>query len=161
MNKELRSKTNEELIDLIVRLKGQLLQYRFKQAQGELDKSHVIKETRQVLARIYTILHERKASVTLANKINSTMLQPKAADAAAAAKAELLKKRAEKKLAKTSKRKTNQEKLASMPKKEVVKKAKLTKQKTFAQQPKKLSKIDLRNAKSKRSSKMGFRRKGV
>ncbi|AFP80239.1 50S ribosomal protein L29 [Mycoplasmoides gallisepticum CA06_2006.052-5-2P] len=71
MNKELRAKTNEELIQLFTQLKGRLLEYRFKLAQGELDKTHIIKETRQTLARVLTILTERDVKVNVNAMVSS------------------------------------------------------------------------------------------
>lgn len=71
MNKELRAKTNEELIQLVTQLKGRLLEYRFKLAQGELDKTHIIKETRQTLARVLTILTERDVKVNVNAMVSS------------------------------------------------------------------------------------------
>ncbi|QZX49195.1 50S ribosomal protein L29 [Mycoplasma sp. E35C] len=71
MNKELRAKTNEELIQLVTQLKGRLLEYRFKLAQGELDKTHIIKETRQTLARVLTILTERDVKVNINAMVSS------------------------------------------------------------------------------------------
>lgn len=60
MMKELRSKNDEELLQLFVRLKGQLLQMRFLHASGELDKTHKIQQVRRMLARVFTLLNERK-----------------------------------------------------------------------------------------------------
>ncbi|ARQ37873.1 50S ribosomal protein L29 [Mycoplasmoides pneumoniae] len=58
--KELRQKSSEELVKLVIKLKGELLEYRFKLAHGELDKPHLINQTRRLLATILTILTERK-----------------------------------------------------------------------------------------------------
>ncbi len=51
MIKELNQKTNEELCNLIVRLKLQLLESRFKMASGELEKTHKIREIRKTIAQ--------------------------------------------------------------------------------------------------------------
>ena len=151
MNKELRAKTNEALLDLVVKLKGQLLEYRFLLAQGEFKKTHQIKQTRRLIAKIYTILTERKVNINLTNKINSTMLQPKAAQAAAENKLVAKKTLAEKRAEKLAKRVENKAKVAALPKQKIVK----TKKPTFAkisQQPKKLSKNDRRMQKAKKVS---------
>ncbi|MDC4163273.1 50S ribosomal protein L29 [Mycoplasma bradburyae] len=71
MNKELRAKTTEELTQLVTQLKGRLLEYRFKLAQGELDKTHIIKETRLTLARVLTILTERNVKINVNQMVSS------------------------------------------------------------------------------------------
>lgn len=108
MNKELRAKTNEELVDLVVRLKGQLLQYRFKKAHGELEKAHVIKDTKRVIAKIFTILTERGAKYDVSAKTQSAMAagNKEAAGAAADSWKQLKQQRAQKKAA-GSKRRTD------------------------------------------------------
>ncbi|WP_462217973.1 50S ribosomal protein L29 [Mycoplasmoides genitalium] len=58
--KELKQKSNEELVKLVIKLKGELLEYRFKLAHGELDKPHLIAKVRKLLAVVLTILTERK-----------------------------------------------------------------------------------------------------
>ncbi len=60
VNKELRAKTNSELLTLVKKLKEQLLQVRFSMANGENDKSANVKEIRKTIARALTILNERK-----------------------------------------------------------------------------------------------------
>ncbi|WP_052663571.1 50S ribosomal protein L29 [[Mycoplasma] testudinis] len=153
MNKELRAKTNEELLELVVKLKGQMLQYRFRLAQGELSKTHVLKETRRLLAKIYTILTERKVDINLTNKVNSLMLQPKAAEAAKQTKSAVKKTMAERKAERLQRRSENKAKLAQQPKQKFEK----AKKQTYASvsginQPKKLSKNDRRMQKAKKSS---------
>jgi len=64
MNKELRKKTNEELCALIVRLKLQLLESRFRMASGELEKTAKLVEIRKTIARALTILNERHIKVS-------------------------------------------------------------------------------------------------
>lgn len=65
MNKELRAKSNEELAALVVRLKMQLLESRFRMASGELEKLHAIKEIRRTIARALTILNERSVDLSI------------------------------------------------------------------------------------------------
>jgi large subunit ribosomal protein L29 len=65
MNKELRAKTNEELCSLIMRLKLQLLESRFRMASGELDKTNTLPEIRKTIARSLTILNERGIKLSI------------------------------------------------------------------------------------------------
>lgn len=60
VNKELRAKTNAELLTLVNKLKEQLLQVRFSMANGETDKLATVKDIRKTIARALTILNERK-----------------------------------------------------------------------------------------------------
>ncbi|MDR3330243.1 MAG: 50S ribosomal protein L29 [Mycoplasmataceae bacterium] len=65
MNKELRKKTNEELCSLIMRLKLQLLESRFRMASGELEKTNTLPEIRKTIARALTILNERGIKLSI------------------------------------------------------------------------------------------------
>ena len=65
MIKELNQKTNEELCNLIVRLKLQLLESRFKMASGELEKTHKIREIRRTIAQAFTVLNSRGIDLTV------------------------------------------------------------------------------------------------
>lgn len=60
INKDLRKKTNEELTDIIIKLKSQLLEIRFNVATGQTDKQANKKEIRKTIARVLTILNERE-----------------------------------------------------------------------------------------------------
>ena len=64
MVKELRNKTNEELYDLVIKCKEQLLQIRFNIANGETEKPHTISELKKTIARLLTILNERKINAS-------------------------------------------------------------------------------------------------
>ncbi|RUM57492.1 MAG: 50S ribosomal protein L29 [Persephonella sp.] len=57
---ELRKMTNEELNEKLLELKKKLMELRFKNAVGSLEKSSEIKETKRTIARILTILRERE-----------------------------------------------------------------------------------------------------
>ncbi|RUM61661.1 MAG: 50S ribosomal protein L29 [Persephonella sp.] len=57
---ELRKMTNEELNEKLLELKKKLMELRFKNAVGNLEKSSEIKETKRTIARILTILRERE-----------------------------------------------------------------------------------------------------
>ncbi|WP_033160182.1 50S ribosomal protein L29 [Mycoplasmoides alvi] len=161
MNKELRAKTTDELIDLVIRLKGQLLQYRFKKSYGELDKPHLIKDTKRLLARIYTILTERKVDPRLVgsriNKISVQQNNP-VQQKAKQAREEMQKIRNEK-LAKSKKsREENKKKVAELKQqqKPIVKKEKVAKKKVSSK-TKKTTKV--KKTTNKMSSRT--RRKGV
>lgn len=68
MNKqmqELNKKTNEELAALIMRLRSQLLESRFKQIVGEIEKTHTMKQMRQMIARCMYILRTRNLKISL------------------------------------------------------------------------------------------------
>ncbi|MDR0985503.1 MAG: 50S ribosomal protein L29 [Mycoplasmataceae bacterium] len=65
INKELKQKTNEELCSLIMRLKLQLLEARFKMASGELEKVNQLQEIRKTIARAMTILTQRHIDLTI------------------------------------------------------------------------------------------------
>lgn len=65
MIKELNQKTNEEICALIVRLKLQLLESRFKMASGELEKTHKIAEIRKTIAQAFTVLNSRGIDLTI------------------------------------------------------------------------------------------------
>ena len=58
--KELRNLTNEELKEKLVELKKKLMQLRFKNTIGGLEKPSEIRETKRTIARILTILRERE-----------------------------------------------------------------------------------------------------
>ncbi len=57
---DLRLKTHDELIQLLRDLKRERLNLRFQQASGQLEKPSRMKEVRRDIARILTILNERK-----------------------------------------------------------------------------------------------------
>jgi large subunit ribosomal protein L29 len=57
---EIRKMTNEEIIKKIEELKSELFDMRMKQATAALEKSHKINEDRKTIARLKTVLAERK-----------------------------------------------------------------------------------------------------
>lgn len=65
MINELAKKSNEEIATLIVRLKLQLLESRFKMAAGELEKTHKVKEIRKTIAQAFTVLNSRDIDLTI------------------------------------------------------------------------------------------------
>ena len=59
---ELRKLTDDELKEKLVELKKQLMNLRFQNAIGGLEKPSDIKATKKTIARILTILRERELS---------------------------------------------------------------------------------------------------
>jgi len=57
---EIRKMSNEELKEKVVELKKKLMELRFKNSIGALDKPSEIKETKKTIARILTVLKERE-----------------------------------------------------------------------------------------------------
>ena len=64
MIKELQNKTDIELGQLICKLKIQLLELRFKAANGELETTHTAKEIRKTIANAMTVLSQRNVKVS-------------------------------------------------------------------------------------------------
>ena len=59
-NKEIRELSNEELNKKIAEYKEELFNLRMNQASGNLEKPSRIKELRKLVARMKTIMRERK-----------------------------------------------------------------------------------------------------
>lgn len=57
--RELRDKTDTELIQQLKDLRAELYNLRTKKATAQLDKPHRFKEVKRDIARILTILNER------------------------------------------------------------------------------------------------------
>lgn len=57
---EIRKMATEEINKNIVELKAELWNLRFSSATGSLDKPHKIKQMRHDIARLKTVLNERK-----------------------------------------------------------------------------------------------------
>jgi large subunit ribosomal protein L29 len=60
--KEIREKSNIELLQEIDSLKEELFNLRFQQATGQLSNSARIKTVRKTIARIKTVITERSLS---------------------------------------------------------------------------------------------------
>lgn len=58
---ELRNKSGEELESMLESLKSELFNLRFQLAINQLENPHKIKETKKEIARVMTIISERKA----------------------------------------------------------------------------------------------------
>lgn len=57
---ELRSKSVDELIKLILDLRKEQFNARFQQAQGALENTARVRDNRRAIARIKTILNEKR-----------------------------------------------------------------------------------------------------
>ncbi len=57
---EIRKMSTEEILKKIEELKNELFDLRMKQSTGSLEKSHKINQDRKDIARMKTILSERK-----------------------------------------------------------------------------------------------------
>ena len=58
---ELRNKSGEELASMLNDLKTELFNLRFQLAINQLDNPHKIKETKKEIARVMTVIAEKKA----------------------------------------------------------------------------------------------------
>ncbi len=58
--KEIREKTNEELLKEIDALKDELFNLRFQQATGQLENTARLKTVKKTIPRIKTIMTERE-----------------------------------------------------------------------------------------------------
>ena len=58
---ELRTKTSEELETMLKDLKTELFNLRFQHAINQLDNPHKIADTKQDIARVMTVIAEKKA----------------------------------------------------------------------------------------------------
>ncbi|HIW17890.1 large subunit ribosomal protein L29 [Faecalicoccus acidiformans] len=58
--KEIREKTNEELLAQIDALKEELFNLRFQQATGQLENTARLKTVKKTIARIKTVMTERE-----------------------------------------------------------------------------------------------------
>ncbi len=61
--KELREKTPEQLVDHLVGLKKEQFNLRFQKATGQLQNTSRQRQVKKDIARVKTVLHERKAAV--------------------------------------------------------------------------------------------------
>ena len=60
--KELNAKTVEQLNEELVNAKKELFNLRFQNATNQLDNTSRIKEVRKNIARIHTVITEKKAN---------------------------------------------------------------------------------------------------
>lgn len=57
---DLRQKTDDELLDELRSLKREQLNLRFQRASGQLEATSRVRDVRRGIARINTIMHERR-----------------------------------------------------------------------------------------------------
>jgi len=57
---EIRVKTESELMDMVVKLKQELMNLRFQKANGQLASTTRFKTARREVARIKTVVAEKK-----------------------------------------------------------------------------------------------------
>ena len=57
---ELRTTTSEELEQMLKDLKGELFTLRFQHAINQLDNPHKISDTKKEIARVMTVIAEKK-----------------------------------------------------------------------------------------------------
>ena len=60
--KEIRTKSNAELLNEFNSLKEELFNLRFQQATGQLDNPARMREVKKTIARIKTVITERELS---------------------------------------------------------------------------------------------------
>lgn len=66
--KELKTKSDKELTSLLASSRFKLKELRFKDASHQLKDVREIKETRQLIARILTVINANKTKFTPLNK---------------------------------------------------------------------------------------------
>ncbi len=59
---DLRSQTVDQLSDELLKLKKEQFNLRFQAATGQLEKTHRVEEVRKDIARISTLLREKRAA---------------------------------------------------------------------------------------------------
>lgn len=74
MINEFRNKTNEELGQLVVKMKSKLLEYRFREASGELEGTHKVKMVKKTIAMALTVLSERNVKLSLSSHDHALIL---------------------------------------------------------------------------------------
>lgn len=62
--KDIRSKTNNEILEELDSLKDELFNLRFQLATGQCENPMRIRDVRKAIARAKTILHERKLGIS-------------------------------------------------------------------------------------------------
>jgi large subunit ribosomal protein L29 len=59
---DLRSQTVDQLSDELLKLKKEQFNLRFQAATGQIEKTHRVSEVRKDIARISTLLREKRAA---------------------------------------------------------------------------------------------------
>lgn len=58
--KEMRLKTDDELVDQLMSLRKEAFNLRFRAASGQLENTARVRDVRRTIARVKTILRQRK-----------------------------------------------------------------------------------------------------
>lgn len=61
--KDLKQKSEKELLKLVDDLKAELFMLRFQNSTGQLDQPHKIKLIKKDIARVFTVLNSKDAKV--------------------------------------------------------------------------------------------------
>ena len=61
---EVRQKTDDELKEMLTGLKKEALNLRFQKSSGQLESTARVRAVRRDIARINTVLHARKPSMS-------------------------------------------------------------------------------------------------
>jgi large subunit ribosomal protein L29 len=75
--KELRTKSVEELQKNFDAFKKELFNLRFQKVQGQIEKTHRVKQIRRAVARVKTLLNEAKIGVKIEKKEKLIKISPK------------------------------------------------------------------------------------
>ena len=59
---DLKVKTDDQLVEQLVELKREAFNLRFQAATGQMEKTHRVSEVRKDIARISTLLREKRAA---------------------------------------------------------------------------------------------------
>ncbi|MCB9800184.1 MAG: 50S ribosomal protein L29 [Candidatus Omnitrophica bacterium] len=60
---DLRAMNEDELVEKVAQLKKDLMQYRFQSKTGKLETKSTIKAVRKDIARLLTIINEKKENL--------------------------------------------------------------------------------------------------
>lgn len=66
LSDELRSKTDDQLLDLYEDLKEEVYKLRLNHATGQLMDTSQLKQTKRTIARVLTIMRERELAAQIA-----------------------------------------------------------------------------------------------
>ena len=66
--KDLKAKSNEELVKLIDDLKAELFMLRFKNSTGQLEQPHKINLIKKDIARVFTVINSNETVAAPAAK---------------------------------------------------------------------------------------------
>jgi large subunit ribosomal protein L29 len=66
--KDLRNNSTEELAQALTKLQQENFQYNFKKTTNQLENTMLIRKTRRDIARVKTVLNEKRGVATAAQK---------------------------------------------------------------------------------------------